>query len=337
MKNLKYFNASIVITLLGLIGGFMIGGWQAAWIVGVLAVLETSLSFDNAVVNASVLKHMDAVWRRRFLVWGMFIAVFGMRIVFPIVIVAVVASLSPWDVLKLATFKPDEYAATLSSAHHQIAAFGGAFLMLVFLKYFVDSEKQSHWLRPLEAPLTRLGKMEAIHVTITLLALLLTAHFLPQTEQIHFIVAGIWGVVTYVLVDGLGVVLGGEDGDITNNAAKQGFAGFMYLELLDASFSFDGVIGAFALSHNLFLIAIGLGVGAMFVRSFTLLLVDKGTLNEYQFLEHGAFWAIGALAVIMFIGVHVHIPETVTGLIGAVLIGLALWSSVRHNKRNPAD
>lgn len=102
--------------------------------------------------------------------------------------------------------------------------------------------------------------------------------------------------------------------------------------MLDASFSLDGVIGAFALSQNIFVIALGLGIGAYFVRSITMYLYEKGTITEYRYLEHGAFYAIIALALMMFIGSVHHIPEVVTGLIGGVLIGLALWSSVRANK-----
>src|SRR3546814_10825692 len=121
----------------------------------------------------------------------------------------------------------------------------------------------------------------------------------------------------------------------TGQVAKAGFGAFLYREVLDASFSFDGVIGAFALSNNLFIIAIGLGIGAMFVRSMTIFLVRQGTLSEYRYLEHGAFYAIIALAAIMYINTFQHIPEVVTGLIGAVLIGIAFWSSVRWNRANP--
>lgn len=79
---------------------------------------------------------------------------------------------------------------------------------------------------------------------------------------------------------------------------------------------------------------IGLGIGAMFVRSLTIMLVDKGTLSEYRYLEHGAFYAILALAVIMFTGTIVHIPEVITGLIGAAFIAFALWSSISYNKKH---
>jgi len=300
MQNLKYFTWSIGFTLFGLVGGYLLGGWPAAFIVAVLAVLETSLSFDNAVVNATVLRHMDEKWRQRFLLWGILIAVFGMRIVFPLAIVGVVASMGPVEVVDLALFNPDEYARLLTSANPEMAAF---------------------------------GRMEAAQILLTLLAILATSAWMDGAEKrMEFIVAGVWGLVVYIIADGLGAIMGGEEGEGGRMVAKTGFAGFMYLELLDASFSFDGVIGAFALTTSLPIIAIGLGVGAMFVRSFTLMLVYRGTLEAYRYLEHGAFWAIGALAAIMFIGVHMHIPETFTGLIGAVLIGAAFWSSLRHNR-----
>ena len=84
---------------------------------------------------------------------------------------------------------------------------------------------------------------------------------------------------------------------------------------------------------NLFVIAIGLGIGAMYVRSMTIMLVEKGTLSEYRYLEHGAFYAILILSVVMYFQTLVHIPEVITGLGGAVLIGIAFWASVRHNRR----
>ena len=103
---------------------------------------------------------------------------------------------------------------------------------------------------------------------------------------------------------------------------KAGFFLFLYLEVLDASFSFDGVIGAFAITSDPIIIALGLGlIGAMFVRSLTVYLVRQGTLSEYVYLEHGAHWAIGALAFILMISIGVHISEFITGLIGVAFIG----------------
>lgn len=341
---LKYFKGSFALTLIGLVLGYWIGestgigGAKAAFIVLILSILETSLSFDNAVVNATVLKDMDPVWRRRFMTWGMLIAVFGMRVVFPVLIVAIIAWVSPWEALVMAVSRPEDYAHTLTSAHITVAGFGGSFLMMVFFKFFLDKEKDVHWVKLIERPLTKIGKMEAAEIALTLILSYTLSRFLPAHEQLPFLVSCIAGLVTYVVVDGFASLLGSDEKEAHHGtvqvAARTGFASFMYLEVLDASFSFDGVIGAFALSNNIFIIAIGLGVGAMFVRSMTLMLVEKETLEQFRYLEHGAFWAIGALATIMYLNTVMHISEVITGLIGAGFIALALWSSIRYNKKN---
>ena len=341
---MRYFGGSFLVTILGLAGAAALG-WEetgtahgtltTVFIVAVLAVLEVSLSFDNAVVNATVLKTMDPVWQRRFITWGIAIAVFGMRIVFPLVIVAVIAQIGPIAALVLAATDPDEYSRVLTSAHVSVSAFGGAFLAMVGLKHFFDIEKDVHWITVIERPLTQLGRIEAVELGVVMLILWLVGRALPEHEQAMFLVSGMLGLVTYIAVDGISALLDAESA-ATETVVRSGFASFLYLEVLDASFSFDGVIGAFALSNNLFVIAIGLGIGAMFVRSLTILLVEKSTLTEYRYLEHGAFWAIIALGVIMFVKTLVHVPEAVTGLIGAAFIGVSFVDSVRHNRRHRA-
>jgi hypothetical protein len=155
---------------------------------------------------------------------------------------------------------------------------------------------------------------------------------LAGQDRVEFLVSGIMGLITYIAVDGISAVLDVETA-VTGAAARSGAAAFLYLEVLDASFSFDGVIGAFALSNNLFIIAIGLGVGAMFVRSLTIMLVEQETLASYRYLEHGAFYAIIALAIAMFLNTIKHIPEAITGLIGAIFILTALVDSIRYKRR----
>ena len=342
-ENLKYFKNSLLVTGLALalaaaLGFFydrtILGALRFVFVASVLSVLEISLSFDNAVVNAKVLRNMTPVWRHRFLTWGIAIAVFGMRLVFPLLIVGVVARLGPIEALRLAALEPVEYARILTGAHVVIAGFGGAFLAMVALKYFFDVEKDVHWIHALESPLTRIGRMEAVELGVVMVGLYFISRYLPAGERAGFLVAGIFGLVTYIVVDGISSLM--EVGEETvASAHKASAAMFLYLEVLDASFSFDGVIGAFALTNNLFIIAIGLGTGAMFVRSLTIMLVDQGTLQTYRYLEHGAFYAIGALAVIMFLGTFRHIPEVVTGFIGAGFIALSLWSSIRRNRLGP--
>lgn len=329
-----HFLGTFVFCAVAAVAAWYIGGFAAVVTVVFLTVLETSLSFDNAVVNAGILTNWNEVWRRRFLTWGMVVAVFGMRLVFPVVIVAVAGGVGPVAAVSLALNDPAEYGRVLAAAHHQIAAFGGAFLMMVYLHFFVATHKTDHWLVAIERPLTRLGKMEAVEAALTLALLLLSSHLIDgDVRRNEFVVAGVWGVVTFILTKGLTAFLGGDEDETHARVVRQGVAGFFYLELLDASFSFDGVVGAFALTHNLLIITLGLGAGAMFVRSFTLLLVERGTLDTYRFLEHGAFWAVGVLAVIMLAGVEIHIPEAITGMLGGLLIVLALGSSIRANRR----
>jgi hypothetical protein len=336
-----YFRISFLVTGAGLsLGAFL--GWEMThtwagalstmFIVAVLAILEVSLSFDNAVVNAVVLKKMTPVWRRRFITWGIAIAVFGMRIVFPLIIVAIITHIDPVSALMMAVTAPERYSRVLTSAHISVSAFGGAFLAMVGLKHFFNHEKDLHWIGVIERPLTRLGRIEAVELALVLLLLYSVSTWLVGAEQFEFLVAGIFGLVTYIAVDGVSALLDVESA-VTGEVVKSGAALFLYLEVLDASFSFDGVIGAFALSNNLFIIAIGLGVGAMFVRSLTIMLVERETLACYRYLEHGAFYAILALALMMFLGAVIHIPEVVTGLIGAGFIVTAFLDSIRYNRR----
>lgn len=313
----------------------------AIFLVVVLGVMEVSLSFDNAVVNASVLKEMDEYWQKMFLTVGILIAVFGMRLVFPIVIVAVATGLGALDVMNMALNNPDEYSRHLMESHAGIAAFGGMFLLLVFLSFMFDNEKDVHWIHAIEERMSAMGKLDVISVLLSLIVLFLLQHFLPIDDKTRLtvLVAGLAGVVLYIAVSSLDVFFEDEaEGEaVVNSVKRNGLAGFLYLEVLDASFSFDGVIGAVAITKDVVIIMLGLAIGAMFVRSLTVHLVHKGTLDEYIYLEHGAHYGIGALAVIMLFSIHYHIPEVITGLIGVTFIVLSIVSSLRHKKKLLAE
>lgn len=313
-------------------GGHTVGALVNALVIALLlGVLEISLSFDNAVVNASVLRTMSEKWQKRFLLWGILIAVFGMRFIFPIVIVAFTSGMGMGEVVSEAFKNPDLYAEHLEKAEVAISAFGGTFLMMVFLKYFMDPEKEEHWITPLEGPLAKIGKLDTVQAIVVGAALLLLTHkFVAPAEQFQALTAGFIGLLTYLAMDALGNLF--DSDNVTTKAGAAGLSAFIYLEVLDASFSLDGVIGAFALTKDIVLIAAGLTIGAIFVRSLTIMMVKKGTLEAYRFLEHGAHYGIGALAVIMLLSMNrdVHIPEVVTGLIGAGFIVLSVIWSLKH-------
>ncbi len=341
---MQYFIGSYIITIIGVITAYFWAehmhpgsGLASVFIVFILAILEISLSFDNAVVNAMKLEKMSHIWRHRFLTWGIAIAVFGMRFLFPILVVSIFANLSMAEVTRIALNDSDKYAHYLHLTHAPIVSFGGIFLLMLFLHYFFDHKKTVHWIKPLEEWLSHLDNLRGIEVIIALIMVFFTQSFAkdPQT-QLAITLSGIAGVITYLAIDGLSHYLEKHEqqrlAQCTQNAACGGFVAFMYLELIDASFSLDGVLGAFALSKDIIIISIGLAIGAMFVRSLTIMLVEKKTLAQFLYLEHGAHWAIGALAIIMLISTEIEVPEVVTGIIGLVFIVLSLVSSILHNK-----
>ncbi len=342
---IEYFLGSYIVTIAGLIGAYFWGehvhngtGWTCVFIAMVLGILEVSLSFDNAVVNAMKLEKMSHKWRMRFLTWGILIAVFGMRFLFPILVVSIFAKLSMLDVANIALTNADKYAYYLHQTHAPIVTFGGMFLIMLFLNYFFNHEKEVHWIKPIEYWLAHFDHIKGIEVIISLFMLLATQNFVPMEQKLHVMIAGISGIITYLMIDGFTHYLEKHEEMRLAKCPAQavgctGLISFIYLELIDASFSLDGVLGAFALSKDIIIISIGLAIGAMFVRSLTIMLVEKKTLKQFLYLEHGAHWAIGALACLMLISTVKEIPEVVTGGIGLGFIVLAFISSIVHNKK----
>ncbi|MFE6839924.1 DUF475 domain-containing protein [Streptomyces sp. NPDC057705] len=363
---LKTFGWSFAVTALGLIAAVLYGGWAGFGIVAILSILEISVSFDNAVVNAGILKKMNAFWQKIFLTVGVLIAVFGMRLVFPVVIVAVSAKIGPIEAVQLALDDENKYQQLVTDAHPSIAAFGGMFLLMIFLD-FIFEDRDFKWLAWLERPLAKLGKIDMLSACIALIVLLVSAMtFATNAHQyggIHadkaqtVLISGILGLITYMVVGGLSGYFENkleeeeereheaEEAARTSGtkvpavvmAGKAAFFLFLYLEVLDASFSFDGVIAAFAITNDIVLMSLGLGIGAMYVRSLTVYLVRQGTLDDYVYLEHGAHYAIGALAVILLVTIQYEIHEVITGLVGVILIGWSFFSSVRRNRRLAAE
>jgi hypothetical protein len=329
---MRHFRSSVAVAVSSAVVAFLYDGMAGLVVIVALGCLEVSLSMDNAVVNAKALEIMSPVWQRRFLTWGMLIAVFGMRLLFPLIVVSASAWITPFAALNMALHDPVQYGTVLAGAHIQVAGFGGAFLLMLFFDYFMDSEKEVHWIGPIERGLHRFGHVDHLGVALTVIVVFLASVTLETDDCIHMLQCGMTGIVGYILAEGAADLVGGTD-EVARLAARAGFAGFFYLEVQDASFSFDGVIGALAVSNNLVLIALGLGIGAMFVRSLTLMLVDSHSLTELPYLEHGAFWAVGVMALVMFLKLHIEIPDYATGVIMAVLIGGALGSSILHNRR----
>ena len=341
---LKYFKGSFFVTIVGLIFAYWWGektqpgsGLLDLFIVTFLSILEVTLSFDNAVINAIKLEKMTEKWKHRFLTWGIAIAVFGMRFLFPVVVVAAFSGLSLIAVTKLALYDVDKYSHYLHLVHAPLVAFGGAFLLMLFLSYFFNPDKTTHWITGIEKPLVCCSEIKSIEVIISLAIIGILQTHLPVDVRLPVIMAGFSGIILFLIIDSTSNLLetiAEKKANLAGETVKLGFIGFLYLELIDASFSLDGVLGAFAISKDIIIITIGLAIGAMFVRSLTIYMVDKKTLKQYLFLEHGAHWAIGFLALIMFYSTIQEVPEVVTGMVGLVIVGASFISSLLHNKNN---
>jgi hypothetical protein len=347
---LRIFGLSAVISVAALSAAFIYGwlhngslaaGGTALALCLILGIMEVSLSFDNAVVNAVVLEKLNEYWQRIFLTVGVLVAAVGMRFLLPILVVWITAGLNPAQALHLAFNTPTDgsmtYAQHLDAAYFLIGAFAGVFLAFIYLDFALDDEREEHWLSWLERPLAKLGrynKFEWIHCVIAfgLLGFVVTK-WVPHDKQLIALTGGVLGALSNRLI--------GKLGDRFNPKGKAVVTGFLasfttfcYLEVLDSSFSFDGVLGAFAITSDPIIIMLGLGfIGAPWVRDMTVYLVRKGTLAEYIYLEHGAMWAIGALATMMLLKIGLHIPNLITGLTGVGLIAAAFLTSVAHKRR----
>ena len=330
MKTFQFFIPSLLITVAALGAVYLYGGLSALLLAALLSVLEVTLSFDNAVVNAKVLQRMTPKWQQRFLTWGILIAVFGTRLVLPILIVAAVVWVSPWTIAQMALFSPDEYGHLLEGARYAINSFGAAFLLMVSLKYFMDASKERHWLEIIERYLSKWGRIESLEIALGLLALSVVAFLVPHEEMGIVLFSGIIGIVLFILMQGITSSFSVTTEDVT----KAGLALFIYLNILDSAVSLDSVVGAFALSTSIPVIVAGLGIGAYFVRSLTIYLVQRKALASIVYLEHGTHWAIFGLAGSMYVSLLVEVPEIITGGIGLVFVVAAYYSSVLLRKRN---
>lgn len=312
-------------------------GAVALWLFTILIVLEVTFSFDNAVINSKVLERMSPLWQRLFLTVGIFIAVFVVRFMLPIFIVMITSGNSASEVLHMAINEPEKYGETLHHAAPTIDAFGGTFLTMIGISYFMNRKKDIHWLRRIEKRLVHAGNYENFKVFVMLAVAMILYVTVDDSYKQTVLVASITGTLLHIGLEIFGAFFEKRQSKAAKLTGMAAFGAFMYLEVLDASFSLDGVIGAFAITNDIVLIIAGLGAGAVWVRSLTVYLMRAGVLSKYRYMEHGAHWAILALGIIMLIRLyHVELPEWMVGSVGLVFIATAITSSVIEMKRMQA-
>lgn len=337
MKSLlKHYWPELLITLgiLGAVGWWL--GVSALAIAGILCILEITLSADNAVVNSRVLAQMSKRWQLIFLTVGIIVAVFLVRFALPIILVAAMTSLSSSEVLRLAMYDAKEYGHHLEAIAPSINAFGGIFLFFVAMFFFMEENRKHLWIRPLEDVLTKLAAAPYLKYILAFVVFI-PVFYITESEQRDVVFGAlVAGALTYLVLHS--IVLAMQRVNRQNALKRQvgwaAFMSFMYLEVLDASFSLDSVVGAFALTSNIIIIMAGLGVGALWVRAMTVYMVRHNTLATYRYLESGAHWAIACLAIVMFLGLaKIDVPELAVGTIGLVFIGGSIVSSIVANRK----
>jgi len=333
---LRYLGFSGLSTVAVVLAVWLAMGPAASITTLVLIAIEIAFSFDNAIINAKVLERLSHFWQHLFLTVGMVIAILGMRLIFPIVIVMVTAGLS-WDtVVNDALHHPEVYSQHLAAAHPAIAAFGGAFLLTLALYFLFDDAREVLWWDQLESRLQKIGGTLWLPPLVSLI-IVVTVSLFAGDKAGTALQSGIIGVVSYAalqaLITGLGKLEPKEQKIYTGFSA---FLAFMYLQLLDASFSFDGVLGAFAITDKVILIAAGLGVGAFWVRSLTVFMVRRGTLKSYIYLEHGAHYAILVLSIALLGSIFYNVPDALTGIAGLGIILASFIASYQALKAEHA-
>ena len=300
----------------------------------ILAALEISLSFDNAIINAKILGQMPAKWQKIFIFIGLPIAVFGMRLIFPILLVSISSNINFSSVISLALHNPEQYQAILEHAMPYICSFGGSFLLMVFLNFFLSENEGHHWIPLIEnnRVTRKIRNYNGGYILFAVLIGFIVIYEAKPSSQGSLAIAFLLGIIIH---ESIGILNSFFDTTSINSmdVARNGLMGFIYLEIIDASFSFDGVVGAFAISTNIIIIMIGLGIGAMFVRSLTIFFVEKKTLAKYIYLEHGAHYAIGFLAFVLLLKIFIHIPEWFSGSIGILILAVSFVHSLKTDNK----
>jgi uncharacterized protein len=288
-----------------------------------LVVFEIVNSIDNAVVNATVLKTMSMLWRKRFLFIGIITSVFLVRFLLPLAIVGIsVPNISLQEMFLAFSGQSDIAARAIELQKPVILAFGGIFLLFLYLHWLFLEKKDPLYIERF------IKEKHAAWFFAIASVLLVLIMYLARANSAMMLAAAI-GSATFFIVYGLRETAEKNEAHmVAGGNALSDLSKFVYLEVLDATFSFDGVVGAFAFSINLLLILIGLGIGAIVVRELTIKGIDS--ISKYKYLKNGALTSIGFLGIFMLIeSFTIELPAYIPTLITFLVIGVAFYQSYR--------
>lgn len=333
----RVFGLSAIITVIALVfAGTKLGSGILLTLI-TLIIIEISLSADSAIINADKLSKLSGFWQTIFLTVGIIIAVFGVRFIIPVAIVSEVTKLSWVEVVKLAFDNPAQYTQHLKSVYPIIASFGGSFLLTLALTYFCTEKRKNIWIKPIEKQLTKLNA--SYFPALVTLSIVVFLSLLPWGLKTHkMLIAGISGIVLFLLINWVSTKLEKlhQKHNKKNRYALTGFAAFisfMYLELLGDTFSLGSVVGAFAITDQVALIVIGLGIGAIWVRSLTIYFIRKGVDNQYPDLETAAHYIMLILALVLFSDQFFEYPHYLIAIIIVTILIFAIGTSPKKKSR----
>lgn len=269
-----------------------------------LIVFEIVSSVDNAIVNAHVLQNMSEKFRKIFLFWGILIAVFLVRGLLPFAIIWIAnPGLSIVELWNVAFSSSGEIEKYLDASKPLLLIGGGLYLFLVFLSWlFLEEKKYSFFLE-------RFIHRQSMWFYFISSMLFTTVLYFSIRENSFLGLAASIGSTAFFLTDGFKKNAEDKEKELMSekSLSMSGWSKILYLEVLDTSFSIDGVIGAFAFTLSIPLILIGNGIGAFVVRELTL----KGihVIGRYAYLKNGAMYSIGILGVMMILeSFHIEFP-----------------------------
>jgi hypothetical protein len=293
-------------------------------IISGLVVFEIVNSVDNAIVNAYVLKTMSDKWRRIFLVWGLFFAVFIVRGILPFLVVwATVPGIGFVEAFGAMFSGSSEVASAIELGKPLILMGAGVFLFLLYLHWLFLEEKSpffvlDRFIKP------HYGIWFFAFAAVSLVGLLYFSRHSPM-----LMLSAAIGNAAFFILYGFREQAEKQSQQLMAGAGHMSdLSKLLYLEVLDMSFSFDGVLGAFAFTTSIPLILIGNGIGALIVREMTIKSVDK--VANYKYLKNGAMTSIGVLGLVIIIeSFGVELPEFLPTLVTLAFVGVAFWESHR--------
>jgi hypothetical protein len=293
-----------------------------------LIVFEVVNSVDNAIVNASVLKTMSMLWRKRFLLIGIVTSVFLVRFILPLVIVWIsVPNISASDFFLAFLGQSDVAASAIEQQKPVILMFGGVFLIYLYIHWLFLEKKDPLYIERF------VKEKHGVWFFAFAAILLVIIMYLARADPLVMLAASIGSATFFILYGIKETAEERERNTVPGTSNMSDLSKFLYLEVLDTTFSFDGVIGAFAFTINLFLILIGIGVGALVVRQLTIKGID--TIAKYKYLKNGALTSIGFLGLFMIIeGFNIDLPSYIPIIVTFLLIGVAFYISRRQLKTN---